>query len=379
MLVHHVGDGDDARLHRQGDEEPGDPQPNQPDRRVEGRPSAPGAAAPEEPRRKGPERAQEEDGARHVERPPGTPDGNQVVHRLAVRQDEQPEVGHHHHRLGAQVVEPPGRRDDAGGGVRRGQHPGGGGAQVHEGEGDEERDGGGRQDGKPAPPAAGEEGPLHQRERDREGEGDLLRARGEQGGEEHSGVGEPSPGFPLAKAPDQVEDRRRQVEEGGEQGDALDHVAHRLGCERVGDEEGRSREGDRRGRGRERRIAHPRGPEGEDDEGLDEQRVAEMDGQVDDVPAEWLVSVQGVVQREGEVGHESVREHPVDGGTEEGAEVPDGPVLDQLLQVVEDELAVKGVRVGEDPERDHGQRGQRGERGSRWGTGLPGARHGRRR
>jgi hypothetical protein len=114
--------------------------------------------------------------------------------------------------------------------------------------------------------------------------------------------------------------------------------------------------------------------EGEHDEGPDQNGVPEVDGEVREVPAEWVVTARQVAEREGEVGHDPVGQ--VAGRPPERAQVPDGGVVDDLGRVVEEELAVKGAGVGERAEEQDGHdrerilRSQRRGRGVGWNAGA---------
>jgi leader peptidase (prepilin peptidase) / N-methyltransferase len=282
-----------------------------------------------------------------------------VIQVLPGGPGQQSQVGGGHRDLGAQVVEPA---------HLRGLHPRG---RAHVGEdlagrpveaeqrpGDEQgRRRQGQEPGQPPPVRAAEEARLEKQGRRRQGEGDLLGSHRQQRRRQRQPVGEaaaPRPGarLLLAEAPGQVEQQRRQVEEGGERGEPLDQVAHRLGLDGMGDEERRGGEGHGPGGAGQRRAGEARRPEGEGHQRVDQEGVGQVDGEVHRVVAGDLQPPQAVVQGEGEVGDEAVRVRPVPGAAPQVvAQVPDERVVPDLLEVVVEEGAPQGVGVGEEAEQ----------------------------
>ena len=285
-----------------------------------------------------------------------------MVQVLARREDEQPEVPHDHDELrGRQVLEARERGVHAGARGEPRDHPGR--ADAPRGQRRERDDGERRQDRRepeePRPRRAVEEGGLVQDHHDRQGERDLLRPHGEERGRDDRGAtAEARPiadSAPVAEPPRRVQDDGREVEQGRERGEPLHDVRDRLGLERVRDEHRRGGEGDRaRGR-REGGPAQAGRSEREPDEGVDEERVRDVDEDVHEVVAGRGEPADAPVEREGEVADVPPREPGYrPGGV---GEVAEDRVVADVLHVVEHERAPEGVRVGE--QANEGYRGDR--------------------
>ena len=363
VLHHEVHDGDDARLDREREEEPADPQGGEAEGRV-------GGAGP--PGRGGEEQAHGRAGQGEKDRGRGQhgrvgerrPQRDVVVDGLPHRQDEEAEVADHHRGLGEEVVEARHAGLHAQGLDQVHLGCAGGRGREEERRRDEDH---GRREGSEAeespPPRSVEEHRLEEEQRHRQGEGDLLRPHGEQGGEQGAGVGDPgapSGGAPLpGDPPAEVEQGRGEVEEGRERGEPLHDVGHRLRLDGVGDEEQAGHEPDRPGLRRQRRAAQAGRPEGGQRQGEHEERGGEVDAQVHRAVEAGVVAGDGPVEREGCEGEGPVGlGRPARPAGKEVGEPVEPTVPGHVEGVVEDEGAREGARVGEGAGEDDGGRRQ---------------------
>ncbi len=301
MLVHHVEDGDDARLHRECEEEPSDPEGDDARRRVEGSPAVRRRGVDQPSGQEG-DREQEERRTEHGRVEKRVAQRHVVVDGLPGRERDQAEVAGDHGELGEQVIPAGHRRLHPGQVDRPGRRPGRRGREEQRRR-DDRHGGQERQEGDETAPRSLEEEDLEEEEGQGQREGDLLRPHGQHRGEERRSVAHvrpppPRPGLP-AVPPAHVEERGEQVEEGREGREPLDDVRDRLGLDGVGGEEEPGRHAHGPGRRHERRPPQPGGLEDGEDQAEEEQRAGDVDGQVHRAVEGGVVPADGAVDREG--------------------------------------------------------------------------------